>query len=71
MPFNADSKLGAILDNPEAKAVLQQHCPELQSAGPMLNMARGMSLKMVAGFPQAKISPEKLQGILADLEKIA
>jgi hypothetical protein len=36
----------------------------------MLAMARGMTLKAVAGFPQAGITPEKLQAILADLAKI-
>jgi hypothetical protein len=29
-----------------------------------------MTLKTVAGFPQAKISPEKLQAIVAELEKL-
>ena len=70
MAFNADSKFGDLLDNPAAKAVLSKHLPELDKAGPMLNMARGMTLKAVAGFPQAKISPDKLKAIVAELEKI-
>ena len=70
MAFSADTKLGDLLDNPEAKAVLLKHVPEISSAGPMLNMARGMTLKMVAGFPQANISADKLQAIVADLEKL-
>jgi nitroreductase len=70
MAFSADTKLGDLLDNPEAKAVLLKHVPEISSAGPMLNMARGMTLKMVTGFPQANISAEKLQAIVADLEKL-
>ena len=70
MAFSADSKLGELLDNPAAKAILAKHLPELEKAGPMLNMARGMSLKMVAGFPQANISAEKLQAIIGDLEKV-
>jgi hypothetical protein len=70
MAFSADSKLGDLLDNPAAKAVLLRHVPEVGTAGPMLNMARGMTLKMVAAFPQAKMSPEKLQAIVADLEKL-
>ena len=70
MAFNADSKLSEILDHPEAKAILIKHVPGISSAGPMLNMARGMTLEKVAGFPQAKISAEKLAEIVADLESI-
>jgi hypothetical protein len=70
MAFNADSKFGDLLDNPAAKAVLSKYLPELDKAGPMLNMARGMTLKMVAGFPQAKISPENFKAIVAELGKI-
>lgn len=70
MAFSADTKLGELLDNPTAKAILAKHLPELEKAGPMLNMARGMTLKTVAGFPQANISAEKLQAIVADLEKV-
>ena len=70
MAFNADSKFGDLLDNPAAKAVLMKHLPELEKAGPMLNMARGMTLKMVAGFPQANITADKLNAIIADLGKI-
>jgi hypothetical protein len=70
MALNADTKMGELLDNPAAKALLAKHLPELEKAGPMLNMARGMTLKTVAGFPQANISAEKLQAIVADLEKL-
>jgi hypothetical protein len=70
MAFNADSKLGELLDNPAAKVLLSKHMPELDKAGPMLAMARGMTLKAVAAFPQAKISPDKLKAIVADLEKL-
>lgn len=70
MAFNQDSLLGDILDNPEAMAVMMKHLPEMENAGPMLNMARGMSLKTVAGFPQANITAEKLQAILAELANL-
>lgn len=70
MAFSAETKMGVMLDDPAAKAVLVKFLPEIQTAGPMLNLARGMSLKQVAGFPQAKISPEKLQAIVAELEKL-
>jgi para-nitrobenzyl esterase len=70
MAFNGDTKLGELLDNPAAKAVLAKYLPQLDSAGPMLNMARGMSLKTVAGFPQANVSAEVLQKIIDDLAKV-
>jgi hypothetical protein len=70
MAFNADTKMGVLLDNPATKEVLLKFLPEIKTAGPMLNMARGMTLRAVSGFPQAKITPEKLQAIVAELEKI-
>lgn len=70
MPFTAETTLGEILDNAQAKEVLRKHFPQVDSAGPMLSMARGMSLKAVAGFPQAGITPDKLKAIIEDLAKL-
>jgi hypothetical protein len=70
MGFNADTKMGVMLDDPVARTVLVKFLPEIETAGPMLKLARGMSLKQVAGFPQAKISAEKLQAIVTELEKL-
>lgn len=70
MPFSEDTEMSEILDNEEAKAVLTKHVPEVATAGPLLNLARGMTLKTVAGFPQAKISPEKLAAIVEDLQEL-
>jgi hypothetical protein len=33
-------------------------------------MAKGMSLKMIAAFPQSGISPDKLKAIVDELTKI-
>jgi hypothetical protein len=70
MAFNGDTKMGVMLDDPVARAVLVKFLPQIETAGPMLKMARGMTLKQVAGFPQAKIPPEKLQAIIVELEKL-
>jgi hypothetical protein len=70
MSFTAETKMGELLDDPKAREVLLKHLPEIATAGPMLNMARGMTLKAVAAFPQAKISAEKLQTIVADLANV-
>jgi hypothetical protein len=68
--YNADTKLGTLLDDPDAKQVLLRFLPEIKTAGAMLKLARGMSLRSISGYPQAKISTEKLQAISADLEKL-
>ena len=70
MAFGADTKMGELLDNPTTKEVLVKHLPEISSAGPMLNLARGMSLKSLALMARGKIPPEKLQAIVADLEQL-
>ena len=69
MAFNADSTLRQVLADPKAKAVLEKHVPGM-SNHPLLGMAMGMSLKMVASFPQAGISPDKYKAILDDLAKL-
>jgi NAD(P)-dependent dehydrogenase (short-subunit alcohol dehydrogenase family) len=68
--FSADSKLAEILDHPEAKAVMASHYPEMATAGPLLRMARGLTLRQIAAFPQAKMPPERLDRIVADLQKL-
>ena len=68
--FTAETKLGAILDHPQAKAVMARHYPEMATAGPLLRMGRGLTLKQISGFPQARMSPERLQTIVKDLQKL-
>ncbi|AXQ31761.1 SDR family NAD(P)-dependent oxidoreductase [Solimonas sp. K1W22B-7] len=68
--FTADTRLADILDNPQAKAVMASHYPEMKTAGPLLRMGRGLTLKQISGFPQARMSPERLQTILDDLQKL-
>lgn len=71
MPFTLDTTLGEILDNPQAKAVLDQHMPGV-SANPMVAMARGLSLNMLLSMPQAAqlgVTREKVDAILAEINK--
>jgi hypothetical protein len=70
MAFTADTKLGETLDNPQAKAVLEKHSPEMATAGAMLMMGRGPSLDQIAQFPQAKMTPERLRNIVDALQKL-
>ena len=70
MGFSAESKLGEVLSDPAAYEVLARHFPALKSAGPMLAMARGMTLTAISRFPQAKMTPDKLQALVDDLQKL-
>lgn len=71
MAFTLDTTLGAILDEPRAKAVLDQYLPGV-SNNPMLAMVKGMTLNSLLAMPQAAqmgITREKVEGILAEINK--
>ena len=68
--YNVDTKMSILLDDPMSKEVLLKFLPEIKTAGAMLKLARGMTLRSISGYPQAKISPDKLAAIGADLEKL-
>ena len=70
MSFDANTKMGELLDNPTTKAVLEKHLPEIKSAGPMLALARGMTLQSLARVAGGKIPPDKLVAIVAELEQL-
>jgi hypothetical protein len=69
MAFSTDSTLGEILDNEKGKAVLEKHMPGV-SKDPRTAMGRGMTLKQIAAFMPAQITPALLQAIDEDLKKI-
>jgi hypothetical protein len=58
-----------LLDNPKAKAVFAKHAPALAS-NDQVSMARGMSLADVAGYAQAGLTPEIVNAIVADINKL-
>ena len=71
MAFTLDTTVGEILDNPQAKAALDQYLPGV-SANPMIAMVRGMSLNMLLAMPQAAqmgFTKEKAEAILAEINK--
>jgi hypothetical protein len=71
MKFTMDSKLGTLLDDTQAKKVLDQYAPGL-SDNPMIAMAKGMTLTMLLAMPQAKqygITKEKVQSVLDEINK--
>jgi hypothetical protein len=71
MAYTLNSTLGEILDNPKAKAVLEQQLPGV-STHPMVAMARGMTLNMIVGMPQAAqlgLTKEKAEALLVEVNK--
>ena len=73
MAFTLDSTLGALLDDPKAKALLDQQMPGI-STNPMIGMAKGMSLNMILSMPQAAqfgLTKEKVEALLAEINKQA
>ena len=71
MPFTRDTKIGELLDNPQAKAVLDKQMPGLAD-NPMIAMVKGMTLNMLLSMPQAAqlgITKEKVDAFLVELNK--
>ncbi len=66
MTFSAQSKVGDLLANDSAKAVLEKHMPGF-SSHPQIGMAKGMSLQAVANFSGGKITKDMIAGVEADL----
>ena len=71
MTITLDSTLGMLLDDPQAKAVLDKYLPGV-SSNPLAAMAQGMSLRMILSMPQAAqlgLTQEKAEEILAEVNK--
>jgi hypothetical protein len=71
MTLTLNTTLGELLDNPQAKSVLDQYLPGV-SSNPMVGMAKGMSLNMILSMPQATqlgLTKEKVEEILAEINK--
>jgi hypothetical protein len=62
--------IGDILDNAEAKAVVEKHLPGF-SSHPQIDMARSFTLKAVQGFQPEMITDEILAKIDADFAAMA
>lgn len=71
MAFTLDTPLGTLLDQPQAKAVIDQYLPGV-SNHPMVGMMRGVTINSVLAMPQAQqmgLTKEKAEQILAEINK--
>lgn len=72
MAFTLDTTLGTLLDNPQAKAIIDQYLPGV-STHPMINVGRIFTLNMILGMPQAAqvgMTREKVETVLAEINKV-
>ncbi len=71
MAITLDTTLGTLLDDPQAKAVLEQYLPGI-SSNPLVAMGKGMSLRMILSLPVAAqfgLTEEKVNEILAEIKQ--
>ncbi len=71
MEFTLDSKFGTLLENPQAKTIVDKYLPGV-STNPMVAMIKGMTLKSILAMPQAKqmgLTKEKVEKVLAEINK--
>ncbi len=66
---NYEITVGEVLQNPRAKALLTRELPMVMRH-PMLPVARAIPLKDIINNAGRYISPQKMQSILNELEKI-
>jgi len=71
MTFTLETTVGQLLDDPQAKAVVEKYVPGL-STNPMVAMIKGASLNMLLAMPQAAqfgLTKEKVQAMLDEVNK--
>ncbi len=71
MELTLDTTLGTLLDDPKAKAILDQYIPGI-SSNPMVAMAKGMTLNNLLAMPQVAqfgLTKEKVEQVLAEANK--
>ena len=62
MALSVDSKIKDIMKNPEAVALMERLSPGF-ATNPQMKMVQGLTFRALAKFPQAGISPERLEEI--------
>jgi hypothetical protein len=72
MAYTLDTTLGALLDDPKAKAVVDKYLPGVAS-NPMVAMVKGLSLRALVAMPQvaqAGVTEQKVQDVLNEINKL-
>lgn len=64
-----DTEIGALLDDPAAKAVLVKHLPGVVSSD-QIEMARSMTLKSIQQYKPDEITDKALADIQTDFNKL-
>lgn len=73
MTYTLDTPLGKLLDDPQAKKVMEEYVPGL-AGNPMVMMLKGVTIKAILAMPQAKqfgLTEEKAQELLDEVNKRA
>jgi len=68
MTYSLDSKLGDLLVDPRVINILEKYLPGA-SKNPQISLARGMVLKVILAFPQARqagLTKELVENIIAE-----
>jgi len=69
MPFSIDSTLKDLLADPRASDVLRRFFPGREN-DPQVSMVMYYSLRSIASYPEAGISPGKLEALDEELRKL-
>ena len=68
--YDADTTtLGALLDDPDVVAILDQHAPGL-STNPMIGMAKGMPASKALAMASGMIGADKAEAIRQAVEAL-
>lgn len=65
----AETTIGTLLDDPEAKAIIDKHMPGF-SGNPQVEMAKGMTFQQIQQFVPDQISADAIAKIDTDLAKL-
>ncbi|MEL7444558.1 MAG: hypothetical protein AAGK02_01945 [Pseudomonadota bacterium] len=68
-PLSLDTPIEQLVADEAAKAILEKHIPGI-SQHPSYEQFKALSLRTVQPFSQGAITPEMLDAIAADLEKL-
>ncbi|MBE0687884.1 MAG: hypothetical protein IH585_17965 [Anaerolineaceae bacterium] len=72
MKFTLDTKLGVLLDHPQAKPIIEKYMPGI-STNPMVGLVKEMTLNALLATPQAAqfgITKEKVESVLVEINKV-